>query len=83
MVIWIMGGRVGAMVNIPISPINSNTLYTIVRGIVAGILRTKTVSSIINNYITPIVTTIYTYILPIVTTNYTHITPLIPITTIY
>ena len=58
------------------SQITINSFSMFARGRVAGILRPRSTSSIINTYITSLSAIITTYISPIVTIITTHITPI-------
>ena len=63
-------------------PITINIFSTTVIVIVAGILRPKSTSDIINNYIPPLFTIITNYISPLVNIAATHVTLLISMNTI-
>ena len=79
---WVMRVRVGSMGPISRSTTTINSLYNIAGGIVYGIFRHRSTSTIINTDILPHVTIIATYISPPVTIIATDIPPLSAMTTI-
>ena len=79
---WVMGGRFYGLGNISTYPITINSFSMITRGIVAVLLRPKSMSDIINTYINPLVAITTTYISPLVTIISTHTTHIIAMTTI-
>ena len=81
-VAWVMGGRVSGLGPISTSPTTISSFSNISRGRVSGILRRISKSTIINTYITPLVTITTTYISPLITIINTHRTSITAITTI-
>ena len=63
---WVMGGRVAGLITISTSPINVITFSTILKRIVAVLLRPKYKYSIIATYIYTLITITTTYITPLV-----------------
>ena len=82
MVTWVMGGRVSGMGPIFRSTLTINSFYMIWRGWVSGIFVPRSISTIMNTYITPLVTMITTYISPPIAIIATDITPINAITNI-